>query len=146
MQTENAELKKKLEKFESRQLIALRNELLTQVQNEGFILFIGAKVEINSMDGLKKLCQELLNELSKSQTEGACIVLCSSIENKAAVALGIDQLLVQSKQLDAGKIIKEVVAPIIKGGGGGQKTLATAGGQDASNLQKVIDAIKNLIK
>jgi alanyl-tRNA synthetase len=146
LQTENAELKKKLEKFESRQLIALRNELLTQVQNEGFILFIGAKVEINSMDGLKKLCQELLNELSKSQTEGACIVLCSSIENKAAVALGIDQLLVQSKQLDAGKIIKEVVAPIIKGGGGGQKTLATAGGQDASNLQKVIDAIKNLIK
>ena len=30
--------------------------------------------------------------------------------------------------------------------GGGQKTLATAGGQDSSNLQKVIDTIKNLIK
>ena len=54
--------------------------------------------------------------------------------------------LLQQKILDAGKIIKEIVAPIIKGGGGGQKTLATAGGQDASNLQKVIDTIKGLIQ
>ena len=52
----------------------------------------------------------------------------------------------RSRSLDAGKIIKEVVAPIIKGGGGGQKTLATAGGQDASNLQKVINTIKGLIQ
>jgi alanyl-tRNA synthetase len=43
-------------------------------------------------------------------------------------------------------MIKEHVAPIIKGGGGGQKTLATAGGQDASNLQKVIDTIRSLVK
>ncbi|HEV8273266.1 MAG TPA: DHHA1 domain-containing protein [Chitinophagaceae bacterium] len=48
--------------------------------------------------------------------------------------------------MDAGKIIKQVVAPIIKGGGGGQKTLATAGGQDASNLQKVIDSVRGLIQ
>jgi alanyl-tRNA synthetase len=34
---------------------------------------------------------------------------------------------------------------LIKGGGGGQKTLATAGGQDASNLQQVIDSIQQLI-
>ena len=50
------------------------------------------------------------------------------------------------KNLDAGKIIKEHVAPLIKGGGGGQKTLATAGGQDAGNLKKVIDVVKNLLK
>jgi alanyl-tRNA synthetase len=31
---------------------------------------------------------------------------------------------------------------LIKGGGGGQKTLATAGGQDASNLSQVIDQVK----
>jgi len=53
---------------------------------------------------------------------------------------------VAAKNLDAGKIIKEHVASIIKGAGGGQKTLATAGGQDASNLQKVIDTVKGLIQ
>jgi alanyl-tRNA synthetase len=34
---------------------------------------------------------------------------------------------------------------LIKGGGGGQKTLATAGGQDASNLQQVIEKVKGLL-
>jgi alanyl-tRNA synthetase len=34
---------------------------------------------------------------------------------------------------------------MIKGGGGGQKTLATAGGQDASNLVDVIAAVKRAI-
>jgi len=50
-----------------------------------------------------------------------------------------------AKNLDAGKIIKEQVAPLIKGGGGGQKTLATAGGQDAGQLQQVIDKVKSLL-
>ena len=49
-----------------------------------------------------------------------------------------------SKNLEAPKIIKEHIAPIIKGGGGGQRTLATAGGQDASNLLQVIAKVKSL--
>jgi alanyl-tRNA synthetase len=52
---------------------------------------------------------------------------------------------VVAKKLDAGKIIKEIVAPLIKGGGGGQKTLATAGGSDISNLEQVIEKVKSLL-
>ena len=47
--------------------------------------------------------------------------------------------------MDAGQIIKKQVAPLIKGGGGGQKTLATAGGQDISALHQVIEAVKGLL-
>jgi alanyl-tRNA synthetase len=57
----------------------------------------------------------------------------------------IDDKLSADKNLDASKIIKQNIAPLIKGGGGGQKTLATAGGQDASNLDKVIEVIKSLL-
>ena len=32
-----------------------------------------------------------------------------------------------------------------KGGGGGQKNLATAGGQDVSNLKAVIEKVKSLL-
>jgi alanyl-tRNA synthetase len=53
--------------------------------------------------------------------------------------------MVREKNLDASRIIKEIVAPLIKGGGGGQKTIATAGGQDASTLDSVISAVKALI-
>ncbi|MBK8952045.1 MAG: hypothetical protein IPM85_06760 [Chitinophagaceae bacterium] len=42
-------------------------------------------------------------------------------------------------------MIKEKVAPLIKGGGGGQKTLATAGGQEAGKLTEVITAVKSLL-
>ena len=52
----------------------------------------------------------------------------------------------QKKQQVAETKKAEHVSPLIKGAGGGQKTLATAGGQDASNLQKVIDTVKGLIK
>ena len=57
----------------------------------------------------------------------------------------IDDSLSADKNLDAVKIIKQNIAPLIKGGGGGQKTLATAGGQDASNLDNVIDVVKGLL-
>jgi alanyl-tRNA synthetase len=40
---------------------------------------------------------------------------------------------------------KEHIAPLIKGGDGGQKTLATAGGQNAGNLKEVIEKVKSLL-
>ncbi|MEY4053618.1 MAG: alanine--tRNA ligase, partial [Bacteroidota bacterium] len=51
-----------------------------------------------------------------------------------------------AKGLEAQKIIKDQIAPLIKGGGGGQKGLATAGGQDPSNLTLVIETVKQLLK
>ena len=58
----------------------------------------------------------------------------------------VNDTLQTSKGLEAQKIIKEQVAPLIKGGGGGQKGLATAGGQDPSNLLQVIESVKGLLK
>ena len=63
----------------------------------------------------------------------------------AAVAVLLDEQLVETRNLQAPAIIKEHIAPLIKGGGGGQKKLATAGGQDASNLPLVIERVKKLL-
>jgi alanyl-tRNA synthetase len=38
------------------------------------------------------------------------------------------------------------VAPLIKGGGGGQKNLATAGGQDSSRLSELPARIRELLR
>jgi alanyl-tRNA synthetase len=59
------------------------------------------------------------------------------------VAIGIADNLVAEKGLDATQLIKAKVAELIKGGGGGQKTLATAGGQNASALNEAIEAVKS---
>ena len=139
--SENALLKKQLENIENRMLQGMRSELLQKTEIINGISFIGDIIGVSNPDALKKLCFELKNNLSSH-----VVVLCANIGGKPSVAVSIDENTVVAKNLDAGKIIKEHVAPIIKGGGGGQKTLATAGGQDASNLQKVIDTVKNLLK
>ena len=138
---ENSSLKKQVESFENKLLAGVRNELVQKNQVVSGINFIGEIVDVSNADALKKLCFDLKNDL-----DNYVVVLCANTSGKPSVAVSIDEKLVASRNLDAGKIIKEHVAPIIKGGGGGQKTLATAGGQDASNLQKVIDTIKSLLK
>ncbi len=140
IQAENAELKKRLEMMEARQLVGIRNELLQKDEIINSINFIGDIVEVSNADALKKLCLDLKNQL-----RDFVVVLCANIGGKPFVAVSIAENVVAAKNLDAGKIIKETVAPLIKGGGGGQKTLATAGGQQAGELDKVILAVKGLL-
>jgi alanyl-tRNA synthetase len=140
LQQENVELKKHLEAMEARQLVAIRNELLQKDEIINGVNFIGDIIEVNNADALKKLCFDLKHHLRDHVA-----VLCVNIGGKPFVAVGISDTVVAAKKLDAGKIIKEQVAPLIKGGGGGQPTMATAGGQDASNLEAVIEAVKKLL-
>jgi len=133
-------LEKKIEKLEARQLVIIRNELLHKDEIINGVTFIGEMVQVDNADALKKLCFDLKNNLNDY-----LVVLCANIGGKPFVAVGIADTVAAAKNLDAGKIIKEHVAPIIKGGGGGQKTLATAGGQEAGNLKLVIETVKKLL-
>ena len=140
LQSENASLKKHIEVLEARQLVIIRNELIQKDEIINNVTFIGEIIEVSNADALKKLCFDLKNKLHDHVA-----VLCANIDGKPFVAIGISDTVVTAKSLDAGKIIKEHVAPLIKGGGGGQKNLATAGGQDVSNLRAVIDKVKSLL-
>jgi alanyl-tRNA synthetase len=133
-------LEKKLEKMEARQLVIIRNELLQKDEIINNVSFIGDIIEVENADALKKICFDMKNNLNDY-----LIVLAANIAGKPFVAIGISETVAVAKGLDAAKIIKEQVAPLIKGGGGGQKLLATAGGQEAGNLKQVIDAVKKLI-
>ena len=137
---ENAELKKQLEHIENRVLIGIRNELLQKREIVNSVNFIGDIVEVNNADALKKLCFDLKNEI-----KNYLVVLCADIGGKSFVAISIAEEICSAKKMDAAKIIKEIVAPLIKGGGGGQKTLATGGGQEAGNLKEVINSVRRLI-
>lgn len=138
--TENTQLKKHIENLEARQLVALRNELLQKDEVIHQVNFIGDIVEVNHPDALKKLCFDLKNHL-----KDFVVVLAANIGGKPFVAVSIADNVVAARGLDAAAIIKQHLAPLIKGGGGGQKTLATAGGQDAGSLQQVITTVKALL-
>ena len=138
---EKAELEKKLEHLENRMLVDIRNELMHKDEIIDGVTFVGDIVNVGNPDALKKLCFDLKNNL-----HDYVAVIGANIGGKPFIAIGISDTVVAARQLDAGKIIKELVAPLIKGGGGGQKNLATAGGQDASKLNEVIEGVKNLLK
>ncbi len=137
---ENNSLSKRIEGLEARQLVGIRNELMQKDEIINNISFVGEIVEVSSADALKKLCVDLKNHLHDH-----LIVLCCNIDGKANVAIGIADTVVAARGLDATRIIKEQVAPLIKGGGGGQKNLATAGGQDISNLNTIIEKVRALV-
>jgi alanyl-tRNA synthetase len=137
---ENTALNKRIEGLEARQLVGIRNSLLQKDEIIGNVSFIGEIIEVASPDALKKLCFDL-----KHHVHDHLAVLCSNIDGKAHVAISISDTVVAAKNLDAGKIIKEHIAGLIKGGGGGQKNLATAGGQDAGNLKAVIEKVRSLL-
>ena len=139
MEDKNA-LQKKVESLEARQLVQIRNELLQKDEIINGVTFIGDIVQVSHADALKKLCFDVKNNL-----RDYIMVLCANIDGKPFVAIGMSDVVAATKQLDAAKIIKEHIAPLIKGGGGGQKTLATAGGQDASQLAQVIEKVKSLL-
>ena len=137
---ENSALHKRVESLEARQLVGIRNGLMQKDEIINNVSFIGEIIEVPNADALKKLCFDI-----KHHVHDHLAVLCCNIDGKAHVAISISDTVVAAKNLDAGKIIKEHVAALIKGGGGGQKNLATAGGQDISNLQAVIEKVKSLL-
>ena len=133
-------LRKQVEHLESRILVGIRNEILQKDEIINGVTFIGENVVVSNADALKKLCLDLKNNL-----HDYVVVLTANIGGLPSVAIGIADTVVKARNFDAGQIIKTIVAPIIKGAGGGQKNLATAGGQDASGLSKVISEVKKLL-
>ncbi|MGL5944949.1 MAG: alanine--tRNA ligase-related protein, partial [Sediminibacterium sp.] len=143
---EKQQLEKKIEQLELKKLNSIKENLLDHkisfdLSSTEKAYFIGAVVELSNADLIKKLSFELKSGLGNNYI----VALAANIEGKATVSVMLSDSIVSEKGLEAPAIIKSEVAPLIKGGGGGQKTLATAGGQDASNLALVIEKIKALI-
>jgi alanyl-tRNA synthetase len=140
--TENAQLKKQLELLEAKQLKAMGIEIATNMEPlPGGIAYAGRLVDVANADALKKLAKDVAAAVPNEK--GGVAVLAAVIAEKPFVAIAITDGLVAAHQLDAGKWVKQVVAPLIKGGGGGQKNLAAAGGQDVQGIQPVIEAIRH---
>ena len=140
LQSDNTELKKQLEVLETRQLRELSKTLVQEIETVNGISFLGKQIAVDNPEALKKICTEL-----KALHADHVAVLTALIQEKSFVAVSVSESIVQSRGLDAGKVIKEKIAPLIKGGGGGQKTLATAGGQLVDQLPAVIAAVKSLL-
>ena len=129
---ERSTLQKKVESLENEKVQQLKTKLLEKVRAlEGSNLLIEL-VEVPNADALKQLAYEL-----RDQVENLVAVLATELNGKPQLAVYIAENLVKEKNLNAGQIVKEL-AKEIRGGGGGQPHFATAGGSDASGLDKAL--------
>jgi len=141
LQNQQKELKKQLESQEA----ILVNELV-EVQKNNFetingVQYLGLQVALSNTDQFKKAAQLL----TQTQTGEVMVLLVGAQGDKAFAALSMSEALVAAKKWEAPQLIKTHIASLIKGGGGGQKTLAAAGGQDTSQLAQILSTIKSLL-
>ncbi len=141
LQNQQKELKKQLESQEAMIVNELVENQKQHFETINGVQFLGIQVALSNTDQYKKAAQ-LLNQ---TQTGEVMVLLVGAEGEKAFAALSLSESLVVSKQWEAPQLIKAHIATLIKGGGGGQKTLAAAGGQDASQLKEVLSKIKSLL-
>lgn len=133
LQQENNKLKKELEELEHEKTIQLKNILKDKLEYRGGINFITSKVNING-GAMKDLVFQLGGEV-----DNLFVVLGSDHNDKAILTCYISKNLVKEKDLNAGKIVREL-GKYIKGGGGGQAFFATAGGKDPMGIEEALKA------
>ncbi|MBQ7221860.1 MAG: alanine--tRNA ligase, partial [Bacteroidales bacterium] len=131
---ENDALKKQLEEIEKEKSVTVKNELKASAKEvNGIKLMVLRKCD--SVDIAKNIAYMLHGEM----TGAAFVAAFESADGKPSLVLMYTDDLVE-KGHDAGKEVREA-AKAIQGGGGGQKSLATAGGKNLEGLDQAAEAM-----
>ncbi|WP_020534765.1 alanine--tRNA ligase [Lewinella cohaerens] len=139
LQEENKTLKREVEKLVTAQASNLKGDLKQKFEDRGGVNFLAARIPLSDAGAVKTLAFQLEKEV-----ENAFVLLASENEGKPLLTLIINQELATAKDLNAGKIIREL-AREIKGGGGGQAHFATAGGKDAEGLDRAVAKVGEMV-
>lgn len=139
LQNENSELRKTIEKLEHEKAGYLKNEVKSALRKIDNLHFMAKKVDLNA-NGMKDLAYQLGGEV-----ENLFLVLGAEQDGKALLMCYISKNLVEEKDLNAGKIVREL-GKFIQGGGGGQAFFATAGGKKPEGIQDALNAAEKFIK
>ena len=131
----NAELSDKLDAFNRESLKKIRHELKSKMIADNGINIITGIVEVENAAMMKDLAFSLRGEI-----DSLFLALGAEIGGKPNLTVMISDNLVEEKGLNAAKIVLEAGREI-KGGGGGQKFYATAGGKDITGLQAAMKKV-----
>ncbi|MFA5089532.1 MAG: alanine--tRNA ligase [Candidatus Omnitrophota bacterium] len=105
------------------------NNINLVVSQEGF----------QDMDSLRKAVDML-----KGKKENLVVALGASLGTRALLVVGVTDDL-SARDIDAGRLVKEI-APIIGGSGGGRKDFAQAGGDKPQGFTQAFAKLKDILK
>ncbi len=135
---QNHSLQKKLEQLQQELASTIAEKLMLTTQTHASIPVIQARIQ-DDVEMAKKIAQEI-----RQKSEEHIAILYSGKENKAMICLSIGSKTAELKSFDASAIIRQVSSEI-RGGGGGSKLLATAGGKNVDGLDNAVKKIIEII-
>lgn len=136
---QNQSLKKEIEHLMQEKAQNSAEKLMAKaIEHKGCKMIVDTTLSC-SVDQLRSIAL-----LLRQMDDNTIAVLGSILDGKPSLCLLLPESFADANNLDATKIIREV-AKEIQGGGGGQKTLCTAGGRNADGLPKAIQLIQEKI-
>lgn len=132
LMTDNNLLKKSVEKFQAQSANVMLKELVDKAVLINSIKFVSGLIETDSPDVLKTIANQI-----RSSSENTIIVIGSESSGKANILIMVSDNLVKERNINAVTIIKEIAGEI-NGSGGGQPSLASAGGKNPAGIPKAI--------
>ena len=139
LQEENSELKKQVEQLLKDKAKHLKAELKQELETINGINVLAKEIDLDA-GSMKDLAFEIGGEV-----DNLFLVFGSNHNGKALLSCYISKNLVTEKDLNAGKIIRDL-GKHIQGGGGGQPFFATAGGKNPDGISAALQASKDIIK
>ncbi len=137
---EKKKLEKELSELKLKEKLGQVDDILKKPVTVENITVYKGEVSADSMDELKSFGDELRNKTKESVG-----VMISRIEDKVGIVCVVNDELIKSTKLSAGKIVGSL-AKIAGGGGGGKPHLATAGGRDVSKIPEVLRDVEKTVQ
>jgi len=138
LQDENSALQKQIQQLLKDKAKNLKSNLKTEFTEINGINFLAKKIDLDAA-GMKDLAFEIGGE-----TDNLFLVFGAEHNGKALLACYISKNLVTEKDLNAGKVVREL-GKFIQGGGGGQPFFATAGGKNPAGIDEALEKAKDYI-
>ncbi len=133
------QIQKKYDELLKEKLKIIKENLIQKQYQLDKYSIIAEQVNIDNTEAVRDLVFQL-----KNTKENAVVLLACVIENKAHIALGISDNLLNENKHNASNLVKEI-AKEINGGGGGQPFFATAGGTNINGIKEALKKIDILL-
>ena len=134
----NKLLKKEIESQNKIKIQLIKDDIIKNINNTNDPNTFVGEVDLDPKS-IKELCFILSDKF-----ENLFLILLSKSDEKVFISCFISKELIEEKELNASKIIKEL-SPLINGSGGGQSFYATGGGTNINGIDSVIKESKKII-
>ncbi len=139
LQEQNDQLQKQVQQLLKDKAKNIKGDLKQEITTINGVNFLAKKVDLDA-GGMKDLAFELGGE-----QEDLFILFGANNDGKALLTCYISKELASERDLNAGKIVREL-GKFIQGGGGGQPFFATAGGKNPEGISLALEKAQEYIQ